>query len=136
MNQFSNKKYNLEDRTAEFGEDVIKFCRSLEHDIISKSVIIQLIKSATSVGANYMEANGGSSRRDFRNKIYICKKEIQETKYWLRMMIQCFPDKIQEIKQLAEEAQELTLIFQKITTSLKAKNFENRIIENSMEIAN
>jgi four helix bundle protein len=65
-----------------------------------------------------MEANGASSKMDFRNKIYICKKETQETKYWLRMLETCFPDHISDLKMLNIEARELNLIFQKITTTL------------------
>ncbi len=92
MNQFSNN-YNLEERTAKFGEDVIDFCKGINQDLISRPIISQLIRSGTSIGANYMEANAASSRKDFRNKIFICKKE----------------------------AQELTMIFQKITSSLDKK---------------
>ena len=110
--------YNLEERTAIFGESVIKFCKSLKQDIISRPIISQLVRSGTSIGANYMEANGASSRRDFRNKIFICKKECQESKHWLRMLAQCYPDQKQEFRGIWQEAQELTLIFQKITSSL------------------
>ena len=65
-----------------------------------------------------MEANAASSRKDFRNKIFICKKEAQETKHWLRMLIKCLSENEIEIKKLWQEAQELTMIFQKITSSL------------------
>jgi len=118
MNQFPNK-YNLEERTAKFGEDIIEFCKSVNQDAISKSIINQLVRSATSVGANYMEANGASSKQDFRNKIFICKKESQETKHWLRMMAKCLPAKTEAIRQLWNECQELVMIFQKITSSLR-----------------
>ncbi|MEK7580113.1 MAG: four helix bundle protein [Patescibacteria group bacterium] len=80
MTQFSNN-YDLEERTAKFGEAIIEFCKSLKQDAISRPIISQLIRSGTSIGANYMEANGASSRQDFRNKIFICKKEAQETKH-------------------------------------------------------
>jgi len=122
MTQFSNNKnqeYNLEERTAEFGENIIEFCKSIKQNIINKPIISQLIRSGTSIGANYMEANAASSKRDFRNKIFISKKEAQETKHWLRMMAKCAPDKKEEIKKIWKECQELTLIFQKITNSLK-----------------
>ena len=119
MKQFSNNSYDLEERTAKFGEDVIDFCRRLDQDAITRPIISQLIRSSTSIGANYMEANAASSRRDFTNKIYICKKETQETKHWLRMLAKCVPDRREEIKKLWQECQELTLIFQKITSSLK-----------------
>ncbi len=113
-----NSKYNLEERTAKFGESVIKFCKSLKKDVISTSLISQLVRSATSVGANYMEANGASSRKDFRNKIHFCKKESQETKHWLRMLSQSNPEDKESLRKLWNEAQELTMIFQKITTTL------------------
>lgn len=119
MSQFSNKSgYDLEERTAKFGEEIIVFCKTLKQDAISKPLISQLVRSGTSMGANYMEAICASSRRDFRNKIFICKKEAQETKHWLRMLAKYFPERREEIKNLYKECQELTLIFQKITSSL------------------
>ena len=121
MTQFSNINYDLEERTAKFGEDMIEFCRTLKQDAISKPIINQGICSATSVGANYMEANSASSKKDFTNKIFICKKEAQETKHWLRMLAKCFPERKEEIRELWKECQELTMIFQKITSSLRAK---------------
>lgn len=120
MKQNSNK-YDLEERTAKFGERIIQFCKSLKQDAITRPLISQLVRSTTSVGANYMEANGASSRKDFQNKIYICKKEAQETKHWLRMLATCRPENKEELRILWKEAQELTLIFQKITSSLKGK---------------
>ncbi len=118
MSKISNK-YDLEERTAKFGEEVIKFCRSVPQDVVTRPLISQLIRSGTSIGANYMEANGASSKKDFQNKIFICKKEAQETKHWLRMFVSCLPDKRDEIQKLWREAQELTMIFQKITSSLR-----------------
>jgi four helix bundle protein len=109
--------FNLEERTAKFGEAVINFCKTLKLNPISQPVIIQLIRSATSIGANYMEANAASSKRDFVNKIFICKKEAQETLHWLRMLASCEPIHKSKIRTLWIEAKELTLIFQKITTT-------------------
>jgi len=122
MNEFQNNKYDLEERTAKFGGDIIGFCRTLKQDAITRPIISQVIRSATSIGANYMEANSASSKKDFRNKIFICKKESQETKHWLRMTAKCFPEKKEETRKLWEECQELTLIFGKIVSSLKIKN--------------
>ena len=62
--QFSNK-YNLEERTAIFGEQIIKLCRTTKSDKLSDPILNQLIRSGTSIGANYMEANGASSKKDF-----------------------------------------------------------------------
>jgi four helix bundle protein len=110
--------YNLEERVAKFGENVIHFCRTVRQDVITKPIISQLVRSATSVGANYMEANCASSKKDFRNKIFICKKEAQETKHWLRMLAVGLPENREQIRRLWQETHELTLIFQKITASL------------------
>lgn len=118
-NSQTGNKYDLEERTAKFGEAVIKLCQSLRRDAITTPLIVQLIRSSTSIGANYMEANGASSRNDFRNKIYICKKEAQETKHWLRMIKSALPITEMQVQPLWEEVQQLTLIFQKITSSLK-----------------
>ncbi|KKQ24817.1 MAG: hypothetical protein US40_C0001G0070 [Candidatus Roizmanbacteria bacterium GW2011_GWC2_37_13] len=120
MTQFTIK-YDLEDRTARFGEQIIMFCKSINETTISRPIINQLIKSATSIGANYMEANGASSRGDFRNKIFICKKESQETKHWLRMLGVYDSGLKEKIIPLWNEAQSLTMIFQKITNSLNKK---------------
>ncbi|KKQ91617.1 MAG: hypothetical protein UT58_C0018G0013 [Microgenomates group bacterium GW2011_GWC1_39_7b] len=116
-------KHDLEERTAKFCESVILLCQKLEPTIINKPIINQLIRSATSIGANYMEANSASSRRDFANKIFICKKESQETKHWLRMLSVTVDDKeiTEKLRILWQECQELTMIFQKITSSLREK---------------
>jgi len=120
MNEITkDKKYDLEERTARFGEEIIGLCKLLHQDAITRPLITQLIRSATSVGANYMEANGASSKKDFTNKISICRKEIQETKHWLRMLEQCSSEITSKIMTFRQEAQELTLIFGKITSSLR-----------------
>jgi four helix bundle protein len=111
--------YDLEERTAKFGEEIIRFCKNLKQDSINRPIINQIVRSSTSIGANYMEANAASSKKDFKNKIYICKKETQETKHWLRMMAQCEPRKKDALVKLWKECQELTLIFGKIVSKLK-----------------
>ena len=117
MNNGEKKIYDLEERTAVFGENTIEFCKTLNLDTISRPLVSQLIKSATSMGANYMEANGASSKKDFRNKIHICKKEAQETKHWLRMLSVCLSSKKGDIDLLSKESRELILIFAKIAKS-------------------
>ena len=119
MTELPNKTYDLEERTAKFGEMIIMLCKAIQQDIISRPLIDQIIRSATSIGANYMEANGASSKRDFRNKIFICKKESQETKHWLRMLASAMPDKKEDLQRAWKECQELVLIFQKIVSSMK-----------------
>ena len=112
-------KYDLEERTALFAEKIIELCKKIPLNVITTTIINQLVKAATSIGANYHEANGASSRRDFKNKIHICKKESKETGYWLRMLKKVSPDLADEINLLAKEANELLLIFSKIASSSK-----------------
>jgi len=119
MPQVDKKNFDLEERTAKFGESVIVLCKSVKKDQVNTPLISQIVRSATSIGANYMEANNASSRKDFRNKIYICKKEVQETKHWLRMMAVSIPEQADVLRGLWKEAHELNLIFQKITSTLK-----------------
>lgn len=110
----AQKAFDLEERLGKFGEDVIGFCKSLRQDAITKPLINQIIRSATAIGANYSEANNASSRKDFRNKVYIAKKEAEETKHWLRMLKAAVPEKAAELRLLWQEAHEIVLILQSI----------------------
>jgi four helix bundle protein len=114
--------YDLEERTAKFGENIIHFVKEVKIDNINKSIINQLVRSSTSVGANYMEANQASSKKDFKNKIRICQKESNETKHWLRMLSVSNGELKGECRKLWKEAHELTLIFAKISDSCEIKN--------------
>src|SRR3990167_2840545 len=106
--------YDLEKRTKIFAKNVINCCRQIKINILNSNIISQLLRSATSVGANYHEANGASSKNDFRNKIHICRKEIQETEYWLDLLGEANPEYKERLKNISKEARELTLIFNKI----------------------
>jgi four helix bundle protein len=114
------RKFDLEERTAKFGEEIIEFAKTLERNEINRPLIGQLVSAGTSVGANYMEADGAESKKDFRHKIGICKKESKETKHWLRMIEKANPSKNVECRRLAQEAHELTLIFSSILLSKKS----------------
>jgi four helix bundle protein len=111
------KAYDLEERTAKFGESIVLFVRKITVDYVSRPIISQLIRSATSIGANYMEADGAESKKDFIHKISICKKESKETMHWLRMLAKANIDISQKCRELWKEAHELALIFSKITMS-------------------
>lgn len=112
-------QYDLEERTKKFSKNMIHFIRKIKTNDLNRNIISQLIRSATSVGANYHEANAASSKNDFRNKIHICRKEIQETEYWLDLLEEASPGCKNTIKDVRKEAHELVLIFSKISSSLK-----------------
>ena len=81
------QNYDLEERTAVFGEQIIKFLKSIRRDAINTPIINQLMRSATSIGANYCEGNDAESRKDFRHKMSLCRKESRESMYWLRQRL-------------------------------------------------
>lgn len=117
MNE-EKKKFDLEERTGRFGECVIDFCGKIKQDAVTRPLISQIVRSATSIGANYMEAEGASSKKDFKNKIHICKKEAQETVHWLRMFEKALITQKEPLQSLRKEAAELTLIFGKIISTM------------------
>jgi four helix bundle protein len=103
--------FNLEERTAQFGESVIHFARAIAKNPVTTPLISQLVRAGTSVGANYCEADDAVSKKDFKNKIGICRKEVRETKLWLRLIAAAEPDLKTETRKLWHEAKELHLIF-------------------------
>lgn len=113
--------YDLEERTAKFGEDIIEFAKKIPKSSITITLINQLVRAGTSVGANYCEADNACSMKDFVNKISICKKESRETKHWLRMVAKAVEILRDEAKKYMNEAQELNLIFVSITNKYKRK---------------
>ena len=110
----SGKGFDLEERTARFGEDIIRFARELKRDPVNTPLISQVVRSGTSVGANYMEAGAAQSGKDFDHKIGICKKEARETMHWLRMLAVADESSRQECRTMWREAHELTMIFSAI----------------------
>jgi len=114
------KVYNLEERTAKFGEDIIDFVKPLKRNEVNRPLIGQIVRSATSIGANYMEADGAESKKDFIHKIALCKKESKETKHWLRMITKANPQI--DCRNLSKEAHELALIFSSIILSKNKKS--------------
>jgi len=110
----TKKIFDLQERTAKFGEDIIEFVQGLPKYIINNPLISQLTRSSTSIGANYMEADGAESGKDFKHKIAICKKEAKETMHWLRMIAKANPNKTEECRKLWKESHELVLIFSAI----------------------
>ncbi|SRR5258705_1706336 len=116
----AQRPYDLEERTALFGEAVIRFVKKLPQNAVNARLISQLVGSATSIGANYCEADNGVSGRDFRNKIGTCRKEARETKFFLRMIAVADDRYAPEARDLWREAKELHLIFSAIYLKRKA----------------
>ena len=114
-------KYDLEERTAKFGERVIAFCKGIPLNPVTIPLVTQLVKAATSVGANYCEADNACSKRDFVNKIGICRKESRESRHWLRMISKATRNVEAEATKLMEEAYELNLIFASIVNKCRKR---------------
>lgn len=107
----------LGERLFKFGVNCIKYTKTLSNSTENKVIINQLVKSATSGGANYEEAQAGSSRADFKNKINIALKEMRESNYWLRIMKEIDQDS-KELNQLVNESEELKKILGAITNKV------------------
>ena len=109
--------YDLEERTARFGEAVIDFAKTIPQSAVTNRIIGQLVGAATSVGANYVEADDAVSKKEFLKNIGTCRKEARETKHFLRMAVRAVPDLKPQARVLWMEAKELHLIFSKIWRS-------------------
>ena len=114
QNPNSTKKYDLKERTAKFGEDIIKFAMTLPRHAINNPLINQLVRATTSIGANYMEADGAESKKDFYHKIATCKKESKESMHWIHMISISNSTTKEKCRKFWKEAHELALIFSSI----------------------
>lgn len=103
--------FDLEERTAKFGEAIIRFAKIIPQNAVNNRLISQIVGAGTSVGANYCEADESVSKKDFRNTISRCVKEAKETKFFLRMIATAEPQRADEARALFREAKELHLIF-------------------------
>ena len=115
----NDKKYDLIERTSVLGENIIEFARLIKKDEITKPLISQIVRSGTSIGANYMEADAGESKKDFKHKLSISRKEAKETMHWLRMIAKACPENQSDCRNLWKECQELVFIFSAIINKSK-----------------
>jgi four helix bundle protein len=116
-----NAQFDLEERTARFGESVVRFAKKNRMTKISEPILNQLVRSATSIGANYCEADDSGSKKEFKFRIGICKREARETKHWLRMLAVAIDESTEltkEARSYWQEAKELHLIFASIFRTL------------------
>jgi len=111
--------YDLEERTAIFGENVILFAKKIPWNPVNNRLIDQLVGAGTSVGANYCEADDAVSKPDFKHRIGTCRKESRETKFFLRMVATSEPTLKPEARSLWLEAHALHRIFSKIWRNTK-----------------
>lgn len=120
----SDKAYDLEERTARFGGTVIAFTRRIPVDPVTEPLIKQLVRASTSVGANYCEADDSGSKKEFRYRIGVCKRESRETRHWLRMIAAAVPLLKTEARLHWQEAKELNLIFGAILRAPSTKRLK------------
>lgn len=114
-----NYQYPLEDRLLEYGKRIIRMCQALPKNIINFKLIDQVMRSGTSIGANYCEANETATTKDFKFKIRISLKETKETIYWLNLIMEANPNFIERIKPLLSETHEFVKIFASILEKYK-----------------
>jgi len=107
-------RFDLEERTARFGEAILRFSKKVPRSPANDRLIGQLVGAGTSVGANYCEASERVSQRDFHNIVGRCAKEAKETRFFLRMIATSEPKLAAEGRNLYREARELHLIFASI----------------------
>ena len=117
----NSKQYDLEERTLEFGKRIIHLSKALPKNTINFKLIDPIIRSGTSIGANYREANETETKKDFRYRIRVCRKEGKETIYWLNLIIEANLAFKERIEPLLQETTELVKIFAAILE--KAKQF-------------
>ena len=115
-------KRELEQRTRRFALKTVRFVSDLPKNKVTDVLGYQLLKSATSIGANYREANHAESRSDFLHKIAIVEKEAAETQYWLELIKEADLGCAESRSWLLQESSELLAIFITIAKSTKAKS--------------
>jgi len=106
--------FDLEERTARFGEAIVAFAKRIPQGPVNNRMIDQIVGAGTSIGANYCEADDSVSKREFMVNINRCRKEARETKSFLRMIAGAEPALKDEARRLWQEAKELNLIFSAI----------------------
>ncbi|MBI2122191.1 MAG: four helix bundle protein [Candidatus Sungbacteria bacterium] len=126
-NNENPKKYDLEERTAKFGEDIIYFAKKLPRNDITQRIIPQLVGAGTAVGSNYCEADCAESNKDFMHKMAIANKEAKESKHFLRMSVVASPESAAEARKLWKEAHELNLIFTTIIKKSKETEAKKKL---------
>ena len=120
--QITNKYRDLEERTLEFGKRIIRMCKALPRNTVNFKLIDQCVRSGTSIGANYREANEALGKKDFLYRIRISRKEAKETSYWLELIIEANLDMKDKIEPLLKESFEIRNILSSILEKSQKKS--------------
>ncbi|HVT90517.1 MAG TPA: four helix bundle protein [Tepidisphaeraceae bacterium] len=110
----AKREYDLEERTARFGESIIGFAKQIPKNPVTLSLISQVVRAGTSIGANYCEVDEAATNKEFKHRISLCKRESKETKFQIRMIVAAEPQLKEQGRILWQEAKELTRIFASI----------------------
>jgi four helix bundle protein len=119
------KKRDLDDRLLEYGARIIRLVESLPNTVVGRRVADQLLRSGTSVGANYEEAQGAESKDDFVHKLQIALKELRESNYWLRLLVKSGKISAAQMTGLLDESNQLRAILSKSVATAKGKAKED-----------
>jgi four helix bundle protein len=113
----TEKSNQILEEMVQLSVDTIKLCQTLT---LPRSVVDQITRSITSIGANFTEAQDASSKKDFINKIYIAKKEASETGYWLSVIEKLTSSN--DVAHLKQRVQQFVMMLQKIINTSKGVN--------------
>lgn len=115
------ERQELDERLLDYGARVIKLVEALPRTLVGRRIGDQLLRSATSVGANYEEAQGAESKGDFVHKLQIALKEMRESHYWLRLLIKARTLPLERLADLLDEATQLRAMLSKAVATAKGK---------------
>ena len=117
----------LQSRTKSLAISIIKIVQSIKIDLANRNIISQILRSSSSIGANYNEALESESKDDFVHKLSICKKEARETLYWLDLLLTTNPNQLKQMEVLIQETTELVRIFAATIATTK-RNKLNKMV--------
>ena len=115
------KRRDLGDRLLGYGARIIRLVESLPNTVVGRRVADRLLRSGTSVGANYEEAQGAESKDDFVHKLQIALKELRESNYWLRLLVKSGKISAAQMNDLLDESNQLRAILSKSVATVKGK---------------
>ncbi|MBP9818252.1 four helix bundle protein [Candidatus Shapirobacteria bacterium] len=116
-----DKKFDLVQRVENLGKQVVSLAKIIPKNVVTIPLINQFVRSGTSIGANYCEADDAESENDYIHKVGIAKKEARETQYWLKMLVEACPDLKEKAIVVYQESKEINLIMNAIIRKLRIK---------------